>query len=190
MPKKSKREELLRATWAVIAERGVHRTRVEDVANAVGVANSLVYYHFESRAGLLAATMDYNDQSATSSAKLPASADSYSRVEATLLGDLGASRQVHNNNIVWSELNAAAVFDDDLRERVSRTTRSWIATIADEIRAGQRDGSIRPDIDVDDEAEMLTALLDGLTTRYLAGSITRQRGREIVKATIKDRLAT
>lgn len=162
--------------------------RVEDVAAAVGVAYSLVYYHFDTRAGLLAATMDYNDELAPSTSSRIAPGTGYQRVETALLADLADTKRVRTNNVVWNELNAAAAFDDDLRERVGRTTRVWVSEISKTIRDGQLDGSIDPRVEPDDEAELLTSLLSGLITRNLAGSTTRQRARAILNRAISSRL--
>ena len=184
MPK-SKRDQLLEATWAVIAQRGVHGLRVEDAAEAVGVANATVYYHFGDRAGLLAATMDYNDSSALSSPTRHASGTGLDRVTASLIGDLGDSKRVRDNDIVWNDLNAAAVFDDDLRARISQISRQWVGDVADMIRQGIEDGSVRSDVDPAEVAEALTALQGGLITRYLVGAVPRARARSVLKAAIR-----
>lgn len=184
----SKREQLLEAAWSLIAEHGVHKLRVEEVADKVGVAYSLVYYHFESRAGLLAATMDYNEMQATSTALRSRSGTGLQRVQAALLADLADSKRVRANNVVWNELIAAATFDEDLRMRVSRTDRRWATDVSEAIREGQNDGSIRPDVEPNAEAELLTALQGGLIRSYLVGSTSRVRARKILKQAIADRL--
>lgn len=186
---KSKREELLKAAWSVIAARGVNGLRVEDVAEAVGVANSTVYYHFESRAGLLAATMDYNDAAALSApARVPAGTG-LERAQASLLADFTESKQARANNIVWNDLNAAAVFDTELRARIARVNRKWAAEIADMVRDGLSDGSVAVGVDPVEAAEFLTALQGGLVTRYLIGAVSRARARSILKAAVRAQLA-
>lgn len=187
--RKSKREQLLQAAWAVIAERGVHGLRVEDAAEAVGVANSTVYYHFENRAGLLAATMDYNDESADSASKRSRSGSGFERVSSILLGDFADGRKVRENNIVWNDLNAAAVFDDELRARVGGVNRKWTGDIADMIRDGVADGSVRSDADPVDIADTLSALQGGLVTQYLIGAIPRSRARNVLRSAIANLLA-
>jgi AcrR family transcriptional regulator len=186
----SKREQLLEAAWSLIAEHGVHKLRVEDVAEKVGVAYSLVYYHFDSRAGLLAATVDYNDLQAASTLLRTGTGTGLQRVEAALLADFGDSKRVRANNTVWNELNAAATFDEDLRVRVSRTNRQWVADIGSTIRDGQLDGSIRSDVDPDFEAELLTSLQSGLITGYLVETMRRAQARKILRHTIASRLQT
>ncbi len=186
---KTKRDQLLEAAWAVIAQRGVHGLRVEDAAEAVGVANATVYYHFGDRAGLLAATMDYNDASALSAPSRNASGSGLDRVTASLMGDLGESKRVRANDIVWNDLNAAAVFDSELRARVSQITRQWVGDIADMISQGIEDGSVRSDAEPAEVAEALTALQGGLITRYLIGAVPRARARSVLKAAINAYLA-
>ena len=182
---KTKRDQLLEAAWAVIAQRGVHGLRVEDAAEAVGVANATVYYHFGDRAGLLAATMDYNDSSALSAPARNASGRGLDRVTASLMGDLGDSKRVRDNDIVWNDLNAAAVFDSELRARISQISRQWVREIADMISQGIEDGSVRSDAEPAEVAEALTALQGGLITRYLIGALPRARARTVLQAAIR-----
>ena len=53
-----RREAILDAAARLIARRGVRGLRVEEVATEAGVSPPLLYYHFESRAGLVRATLD------------------------------------------------------------------------------------------------------------------------------------
>lgn len=52
-----RRERILRATIAVVRERGFAGTRVTDIALAAGTSQGLVLYHFGSLAGALAASL-------------------------------------------------------------------------------------------------------------------------------------
>lgn len=187
---KSKREQMLRAAWSVIARRGVNGLRVEDVAEAVGATNSLVYYHFENRAGLLAATMEYNEEGAAGSVS-PAtmrSRNGLDAVESMLLSDLAPKKRVRENSIVWNELTAAAVFDESLADRVANSSRHWVAQVAAEISRGVLDGSVKKGVDADHSALVLTALQGGLISKWLIGAETRDRCRAALKATVRDLL--
>ena len=48
------RARILEAAWELVRERG-SRVTVAEIARAAGVSRQLVYFHFESRAGLLVA---------------------------------------------------------------------------------------------------------------------------------------
>ena len=84
-------------------------------------------------------------------------------------------RTVRDNAIVWGEVSATAVFEPELRADVKRVTDTWSATVADAIRRGIGDGSIRNGTDPDQAAEMLITLVDGLCNRWLAGAMERER---------------
>ena len=55
----ARRVEILEATCEVVIERGFAGTRVADVAKRLGVSNSLIHYHFDSKEALLAAAFEY-----------------------------------------------------------------------------------------------------------------------------------
>jgi hypothetical protein len=53
---------------------------------------------------------------------------------------------VRDYAIVWGEVSAAAVFDEDLRPALRQVSDGWGATVATAIERGIDDGSIRDDI--------------------------------------------
>ena len=61
--------------------------------------------------------------------------------------------------------------------------------MADAIRRGMEDGSVRAGIDPDQAAEVLITLVDGLCNRWLAGAMERERARELLVATLRETLA-
>jgi AcrR family transcriptional regulator len=185
----NRRTKVLRAALDLIAESGVRGLRLEDVAARADVALSLIYYHFGNRIDLLRAVFDYANEQASSTAIFAESSGSgLERLESGMLGELrgGGARR---NAIVWNELIASSVFEPELRPQVTETTRSWIRGIEETIRSGQSDGSIRADVDATDEAEILANLLDGLATRWIAGSISAGRARALLLQAIRQHLA-
>src|SRR5262249_47372732 len=52
------RDNLLRAATRQFAERGFSATSIDDVCRDAGVVKSAVYWHFESKEGLLAAVLE------------------------------------------------------------------------------------------------------------------------------------
>jgi hypothetical protein len=96
---------------------------------------------------------------------------------------------VRDNALVWGEVCATAVFEPELREDVRRVTETWRDTVADAIRRGMTDGSVRDGIDPDQAAEVLVTLVDGLCNRWLAGAMERERARNLLAATLRETLA-
>jgi AcrR family transcriptional regulator len=156
-----RRQLILEAAIATIARRGVRGLRVEQVAAEAGVAVSLIYYYFGNRNGLVQATLDYANQRTATAAGESA--------EAMLLAELDES--AHDTSVVWGEVLASAVFEPVLRDGLRRASATWTDLVAGAI--GSRDS-----------AERLTALVDGLSARWLAGVITRERARELLSGAI------
>lgn len=55
-------QRILAETWRLMEERQGQGVRIEDVAKAAGVSRQAVYLHFDSRAILLKATLDYVEE--------------------------------------------------------------------------------------------------------------------------------
>ena len=57
------RSRILEAAWVLVSERGTtNGVTVAGIAAVAGVSRQLVYFHFENRAGLLAAMARYHDK--------------------------------------------------------------------------------------------------------------------------------
>ena len=180
---------ILDAAIAVIAARGVRGLRVEEVAKAAGVAVSLLYYHFGSRDGLVRATLDHaNERAAAIPAAGADGGTGFDAVRSALLGELDAAPRVRETSVVWGEVLASAVFEPGLRDQLRAANETWVGLVADRIRAGQADGSVRSDRDAHAAAERLTALIDGLSSRWLAGLYERERAVELLDAAVDGEL--
>jgi AcrR family transcriptional regulator len=180
-----RRAAILDAAIAVIARRGVRGLRVEQVAEEAGVAVSLLYYYFRSRNGLVQATLDHaNERAATT---LRAGGSGRETVELTLLAELDA--EARETSVVWGEVLASAVFEADLRDQLRDATGTWTDLVARAIDAGREDGSIPDGVEPRAAAERLTALVEGLSARWLAGVIEREQARELLAGAIARELA-
>jgi AcrR family transcriptional regulator len=162
-----RRQAILDAAIAVIARRGVRGLRVEEVATEAGVAVSLIYYYFGNRNGLVRATLGHANErvTATGAAATP---------EAMLLAELDES--AHDTSVVWGEVLASAVFEPALREGLAAASASWTDVVAIAIDGGSPAAH--------EKAERLTALVDGLSARRLAGLITRTHAQELLRGAI------
>jgi len=165
---------ILDAAIAVIGRRGVRGLRVEEVAGEAGVAVSLLYYHFGTRDGLVRATLDHANERIA--APPPGDGGSGRQVVARmLLAELDAAPHVRETSVVWGEVLASAVFEAGLREQLRAANETWVGVVAARIAHGMGDGSIRAGADPHASAERLTALVDGLSGRWLAGVLERER---------------
>lgn len=177
---------ILDAAISTIARKGVRGLRVEDVAERAGVAVSLLYYHFDNRSGLIRATLKHaNERAAPTVEDLDSSQRSGAEIIATmLLAELEDPVQARELSILWSEVMAAAFFDPSLHEQLAEASQRWSTLVADAVWRGQEDGSIMALGAPDDVAALLTAAVDGISARWLAGLITRERARELLAMSV------
>ncbi|MFI9379574.1 TetR/AcrR family transcriptional regulator [Kutzneria sp. NPDC052558] len=168
-----RQKSILDAAVRVIARTGVRGLRVEQLAAEAGISTALIYYHFGDRAGLLRRTLEHiNDRAADYTQSTGVELD------LLLLQELQDTEAVRVNSTAWGELRATAVFNEELREPLADSTRVWVAEIADAIRRAH------PDAPATDVAERLTALVEGLSERWLSGSITLDRARDLLRGAI------
>ena len=185
-----RRSDILQAACRVIVKAGAHDLRVEDVAAEAGVSPALVYYYFDTRARLLGDAFEHADSMSKNRRAIDDSAPGNRQVAELLLMELEETPVVRDNWIMWSEMCAVAVFNDDLREIVEKAMDAWVGSVERRIRAGKEDGSIASDVSPKDAAERLTAVVDNLGTKWMLGAMTRARARRLVRGAIAAELGT
>ncbi|MBT2898652.1 TetR/AcrR family transcriptional regulator [Streptomyces sp. McG3] len=165
-----RRTAILEAAATVIARRGVRGLRVEELATEAGVSKALIYYHFEDRTGLLRRTLAFVSNRAerytTEQSAADVAAEPLRRLEQALLLELQDLPHVRENSTAWGELRASAVFDPALRDELALASVIWVREVADQLGAVL---PTAPESALTAGAERLTALLEGLSARWLSG---------------------
>ncbi|MDG4862373.1 TetR family transcriptional regulator C-terminal domain-containing protein [Streptomyces sp. T-3] len=189
----SDRQELImEAAVRVIARSGVRGLRVEKLAAEAGVSTALIYYHFKDRAGLIRRTLEFvSDRAgAYTDAAITTAQDARAELEQMLLMELQDTEQVRENSTAWGELRASAVFETELQDALATSTRTWTDETAEAIRAAQDAGLARAAADPQATAQRLTALVEGISMRWLSGSLTLEQARELLLGAIELELGT
>ena len=83
--------------------------------------------------------------------------------------------------MVWGEVLASAVFEPSLRDQLRAANDTWVALVAERIRRPWPTGRCAPTASRRARAERLTALVDGLSARWLAGLYERERARRAAR---------
>ena len=190
------RERILSACTAVIARNGLAGFRMSDVAREAGVSIGLLPYHFGDRDGLLQAALDEVTASATRRADaVPHARTPAARLEALLCSEFGEEEGIRAGSTAWNELRAAAVFDRDRAAAVARSTADWQRDVRELVAAAAGDAAAGDAAAGDaaagdaaagaaDRALALTALVEGLSGRWLTGQITAEEAQASVRATL------
>ncbi|MCE7004739.1 TetR/AcrR family transcriptional regulator [Kibdelosporangium philippinense] len=173
-----RQQQILEAAVRVIARNGVRGLRVEKISAEAGISTALIYYHFGNRAGLLRHTLEFiNDRAAVYTQQVSAETPR-AELELLLSRELQDSETVRENSTAWGELRASAVFDAALREPLAESTRIWVGEVAEVIER------TKAKVDAVAVAERLTTLVEGLSERWLSGSMTLDRAQELLKGAI------
>ena len=181
-----RRTQLLQATIAVIARRGVRGMRVQEVAADAKVSVTLLYHYFGSREGLLeAALVAVSDQAGRYGEQAAAGATTArEELAARLVGELSDTEEVRTNSAAWGELRWASVFDDRLRPAVHKLTAEWVDEIAELVERVHTEEGTRGG-DSHAIAERLVALVEGLSGRWLTGAVPPGHLQELLADAIK-----
>lgn len=182
--------QILEAAARVIARRGIRGLRVEELAAEADVSTALIYYYFKDRSGILRRTLEFISERAEryTSDRDPDAPPLSPRegLEETLLLELQDTVEVRENSAAWGELRASAVFDELLREDLARATLMWAQDVAALL------GQVQPMASASALAaagERLTALLEGLSMRWLGGGIKIDHARALLRGAIDAELA-
>jgi AcrR family transcriptional regulator len=162
------RRRILAAAAKEFAERGIHATRLEDVAAAAGFTRGAVYSNFAGKDDLIAAVIADRVDGMTgkglgmtlaAGAGLPALAAAYlaSQVKADT-----------NGHRLALETLLYASRDDDLRERILGPRKQLRAAVADWLREYAKQSGVELPLPPDVLAVTLIALVNGIASEYLA----------------------
>jgi len=162
-----KRRRIIEAAIHVFARKGYFAARVSYIAKKAGVADGTIYLYFRNKEDILVRLFDevmseHVVQAREAGRALPSAAERLRAIAERHLTVLGENRDL------------AVVFQVELRQSthfMERFTASWLHDyfeLLDEVmEEGQRDGSLRADINRKLAAKMLFGALDETVTSWL-----------------------
>ncbi|WP_030770813.1 MULTISPECIES: TetR/AcrR family transcriptional regulator [unclassified Streptomyces] len=183
-----RRRAILEGAARVIARRGVRGLRVSDLAAEADVSTALIYYHFKDRTGILRHALafigDRADRYTGAADELGAASpamDPHRLLERILLLEFQDLPEVRENSTAWGELRAHTIFDPELRDELTAAGAAWVEEVAGLLAAVS---PAAPGAAVTAAAERLTALLEGLSGRWLSGLLPVGHARELMRGAI------
>lgn len=165
-----RKPQIVAAAAEVLYERGLFETRIEDVAKRAGTSAPTILYYFDSKDRLFEEAVDQSDRDfyqriAEGQARHTRASDRLVHlIEETSLGPGGL-----NDYTLWMELWVRARRDPTVRSNYFRLNCRERRLIAEIVRGGQADGEFSEDVDPDDFALALSALMDGLGVQVTLG---------------------
>lgn len=178
-----RRQEILRATLAVVAEKGFAGVTLRDVAAEVGVVHGLIRHYFGSREELVAAAFD-----SAVTAELDRDEEYAEQVEPLeAVADWLVSTP-REHYLVWIDAWSEAPRNDALAAALRRHHRDCerrLARIIERLVAAGLGHSADPAAD----ARALTALGDGVAVQlHVIGTLDRRTADAVVLDAAEQRL--
>ena len=155
------RARIVQEAAALIHDRGVAATTLEDVKVAAEVSGSQMYHYFPDKTELVQAVIDYQADTIVSHQRQ--ALGSANGVEAWRRMVITAAKitQAKGGCPLGSLVGQLAESDPEARALIAAGFDQWTAAISDGLRSLHADGKLPPDIDPDDLATTLLATLEG-----------------------------
>lgn len=155
------RARIVEAAAALIHERGIAATHLEDVKAAANVSGSQLYHYFPDKNDLVQAVIDYQADTILKHQRHALS--SANGVEAWRKMVLTAAKRTKAKGgcPLGSLVGQLAESDSEARAHIAAGFERWSTAIGEKLRSLHADGKIPADIDPDDLATTLLATVQG-----------------------------
>jgi AcrR family transcriptional regulator len=172
MPKKVdheiRREELVRAAWRIIADRGMEEVTIRELARESGYSSGVMAHYFKSKDDLLAnaSRMSHEEiyKRYEAEVETPVKADA---LRAILMDNLPLDEQRDRETKIEMSFWARSVRNEafsTIQHEKSVHLRELLRRLAE---ASQEEGAIAEDEDLGEVVDLLAALIDGLSLHGL-----------------------
>ena len=159
-----KREEVAQAVQRVIATQGIDAATIREIARAARCSTGALAHYFRSKDDLLLYAFRLTSTRAMARVKrLVGRGPGLESLRAALLETLPVDEERSVEVRTWCSFLGKAISRPVLAAAQREQEAAWRTLLCALIEAGQRDGTIRGDLDAMAEAETLSAVVDGLT---------------------------
>ena len=166
---RERRERVLEAALAVIAERGLAATRMSDISERAGMSSGHVLYYFRSKERVLMEALHHvedrmHEEAESELAPIPPGPDRLRRLLELNLPDGPADPTW----TLWLEAWSIAPHDEAIRDLVAELEARWVRLLADVVRSGVEAGAFVCR-DVEGAVIRLYATINGLVVQVVTG---------------------
>jgi AcrR family transcriptional regulator len=163
-------QRIVAAARRLVAERGIERSHVVDIANEAGVARGLVTYYFGTKDRLLGEVLEADAQVRLQ--RLHELVGAAGTLDELLTG-MGATlgdfmSPEHGAHLAMQELGSLALRNDEIRARQARVRATYRVALAEILIDKERAGIITLRDRADHIAAVIIALGQGIATEAIA----------------------
>ena len=155
------RARIVEGAAALIHERGVAATTLEDVKVAAEVSGSQMYHYFPDKDELVQAVIDYNADAIVSRNRQALGGADGVEVWRKMVITAAKRTKAKGGCALGSLVGQLAETDPEARTLIASGFDEWAAAIADGLQSLQSNNGLASDVDPDDLAVTLLATLQG-----------------------------
>ncbi len=166
-PHEQRQQEIIEAALELASEQGVKKVTTQAIADRVGIAQPTVFRHFPNRDAIFAGAIDWLAKGlfATLATFFTGSGPADERLRRLITTQL---RFIEQNRglprILFSD--RLHLESPPLKAAVQRVMNRYTENLAGLIGDGQAEGRFRADLDPDETARYVAALIQGLVMRW------------------------
>jgi AcrR family transcriptional regulator len=168
-----RRRQLVSIAMDLIAAKGFEGLRFQEVAEAAGINNATLAYHFANKEALITGVMSSMAEELSKTPDRPPNGPQNALDELRL--EFSSMVELLRNRprlfLVITELSMRAMRDPTMGTLVDTLDGYWRQHLSEVIRLGKSEGVFRPDIDVDSMAVALMAQMKGIGFHALVGRL-------------------
>lgn len=166
-----RRDEILQATWRLVARHGYYRVRLLDVAAVCGTSAAALHHYFPSKRELLQSALLLCAERAFARQSLELDEVADARQALALLTEqlLPAPGQPRDEWLIWLQVSNESALRPDLRGVHNDFHLRWLDLVAGVVRRGQKQHGFR-DVDPHRFALAFMSLADGLAIQLLTST--------------------
>ena len=181
-----RRGEILSAAETCFVAKGFHQTSMQDIASASGLSMGLLYRYFDSKSAIIRAFSALDrDRMIAGVTALADATDFIAGLAKLLKQELETMRNVDEFRLT-TEVLSESTRDEILRESFAAKELMLSAALSGAIARQQSAGRIARDLPPDQAANLVLAMVDGLSLRAF---IDRRLGKRALDTLLQQSLS-
>jgi AcrR family transcriptional regulator len=193
MPKivdwEARRDEILSATWRVIARDGIARATIRSIAQEAGCSRGILAHYFDDKADILGSALLMSHRRVI--ARMDAATEHLAGLDAlrvVMLEALPLDEQRDLEAQIEISFWGRALGNPALRELQHSEFDHLLDRLRRHLSEAAGRGELRPAVDIDLAAHQLVILIDGVSAERVLypGRVTPGRQRQLLEALLSD----
>ena len=164
-----RRRQIVEAAIRVMAQRGWNETSIDEITREAGVSRGLVSYHFRDKQELLSEMLHRCTEASrdVTTEAIEATDDPVERMRVVIRVTLQLAKDDPTTYDIFLHFMASGRAVPELGEQIRNLYAGFRGCTAAAIRAGQREGYFRNDIDADAAAARHIGVMTGVALQWL-----------------------